>query len=447
MSIPRVLLAPTHRTGLANAVAAALTEIVTARGQAVRYHHLGPLSPMCCWDRWEGAVFLDPALYSEDSLLGLYDVATRGAALSLLSSTRGLLDHNEGTDWVPAEVARLLDCPTVVLLDCRAWGTGMRALVAGLKAQMRGVNLAGAILSGVRDREHLTLLRQALAEEAVAVVGCLYEGDGPGWESTAPAAWGLPLETTLLEAVSRQVDVDGVISIAGQRGFLSWQNWLSDRGADGPVVAVAAGKGFTPWSRDSIEVLRSAGAEVRRLDLIADSHLPPETSGLILAGTVWPAAVPDIAMNTTLLQDIRERIDGGLPAVALGGGALLLIDSVQDALGRRSDLAGVLPSTGEILWDLEEPVHVEVIATSDSVLMSEGEKATGWVLTEAEITHPGEQWASPLSVPDKEIDAGRPEGAASGSLLCSRVLVHLAATLDMAPRFVQRCAQYMVSRR
>ena len=96
MSIPRLLLVPTHRTGLANAVAAALAEIVTAHGRKVRYHHLGPLGPAACWDRWEGTAFLDPDLYDEDSLLRLYDVATRSAQLSLLSASQGVLDRRRG---------------------------------------------------------------------------------------------------------------------------------------------------------------------------------------------------------------------------------------------------------------------------------------------------------------------------------------------------------------
>ncbi|MBC7293399.1 MAG: hypothetical protein H5T84_04685, partial [Thermoleophilia bacterium] len=96
MSVPRILLVPTHRTSVADAVAAAVTEIVTAQGQKARYHHLGPISPAFAWDRWEGAAFLDLALYGEDELLRLYDVATRGADFSVLSSNRGLLDEREG---------------------------------------------------------------------------------------------------------------------------------------------------------------------------------------------------------------------------------------------------------------------------------------------------------------------------------------------------------------
>ncbi len=446
MSIPRVLITPTHRTGLADAIAAIVAEIATARGLTVRYHHLGPLSPGASWDRWEGAAFIDPALYNEDLLLGLYDVATRGAALSLLSSTCGVLDRQDGVEWLPADVARLLDCPIVVLMDCRGWGSGIRVLVSGLRSRLGGVNLAAAILSGVSDRDHMVQLRKVLAEEGLPVVGCFYDGDGPGWGTDPPGAWSLPLDSTLVEAVSRQVDIDGLISVAGQRGFLSWQSWLTDRGAEGPVVAVAGGKGFTPWSRDSIEVLRSAGADVRRLDLVEHAELPARTAGLILAGTVWPGALADVAANTPLLRVIRERVEEGLPTLGFGGGMLVLLDKVQDSLGRSAELAGVVPASAEILWDLEEPVHVDLAVEQDNLLMAKNERLTGWVLTETEIVGPGDGWESPLSVVDAEGGARRPESSAAGVLLCSRVLIHLAATSDMASRFVRRCAAYAASR-
>ena len=352
MSVPRVLLIPTHRTGLADAIAAAVAEIVTAQGQEVRYHHVGPLAPMSAWDRWEGAVFMDPGLSGEEALLGLYDVAVRHAGLSLLSSRAGLLDGQEGVSWVPTDLARLLDCPVVVVMDCRGWGTGVRVLTSGIKTHLKPLNLAAAILSGVADREHCNLLRKVLAEENIPVAGCLFEGEGLGWDATPPGAWGLPLPSDLVDAVARQVDIGGLLSLAGQRGFLSTPNWLSDRGGEGPVVAVAGGKGFTPWSRDSIEVLRSAGAQVRRLDLVEDSFLPPESAGLVLAGTLWPETIPDIGMNTALLQDIAQQVTRGLPTIALGGGMLVMIDKLQDTLGRTSELAGVIRVQGEILWDL-----------------------------------------------------------------------------------------------
>ncbi len=194
MSVPRLMLVPTHRTGLANAVAAAVAEITTTQGQRVRYHHLGPLPAISSWDRWEGAAFVDPTLYDSETLVALYDVATRGAHLSLISSSTGVLDRPDGAGWAPTEVAALLDCPIIVVMDCRGWGSGLRALLTGLKAELADVDLAGVLLTGLGDAEQCGTLRDVCREQGVPVVGCLMQADGLGWEAMAPGPWGLPLE-------------------------------------------------------------------------------------------------------------------------------------------------------------------------------------------------------------------------------------------------------------
>lgn len=457
MSIPRLLLVPTHRTGLANAVAAALSEILTVQGHRVRYHHLGPLGPAFSWDRWEGAAFLDPALYDEETLLALYEVATRGAELSLLSCGRGVLDkkegnrqgadrrdgdHWEGGDWTPAEVAKILDCPVVLVLDCRGWGDGIAALAQGVKFALPEINIVAALLSGVADREHCSLLCGALARAELPVVGCLLEGEGPRWEAVAPGAGGLPLDPLFLDAVTRQVDVGALTEMAAQRGFLPVPARLADRGKEGPLILVAAGAGLTPWSRDSIEVLRAAGARVKRLDLAADEGLPEEVAGLVLAGTLWASSLPDLARNRPLLREMAWKIDSGLPTLAMGGGMLLLLTRVQDSLGRTVEMAGVIPGDGEILWDLEEPAYVQVEAARDNLLLAEGEQVTGWVLTDVDTSNLAAVWDPPLVVRGPGLEGEQAEGLGTESLLCSRVFLHLASTPGLAARFVEACRAY-----
>jgi cobyrinic acid a,c-diamide synthase len=311
---------------------------------------------------------------------------------------------------------------------------------------LSSLNLAGAVLSGVADRGHYEVLKEALTVEAIPVVGCLYEGDGPGWDTPAPGAWGLPLDQALLEAVERQVDVAALVDLAGQRGFLASQNLLTDRGSEGPLVMVAGGPGFTPWSRDSIEVLRAAGARIRRLDLIEDEVLPAEAAGLILAGTIWPSSLIDIAMNQPLLADMRTRIAAGLPTLALGGGFLILLNRVQDSLGRTVDLSGVLPGEGEILWDLEEAAYVELQATGENPLLDKDQRAKGWVLTDVDVPDPAPSLDPPLVLRSAEFSEGQPEGAGTRTLLCSRALIHLSGAPGVAARFVQECAVYASGR-
>ncbi len=445
MSVPRVLLIPTHRTGVADAMAAAVAEILSVQGREVRYHHVGPLAPTSAWDGGEGSVFIDPTLTGEESAVGLYEAAVRHADISLLSSTVGLLDRREGVRWVPADIADLLDCPIVVLLDCRGWGTGIEVLATGIKSHLRSVDLAGAVLTGVTDSDHRDLLKKALSKEGIKVVGCLYEGQGLDWDSRPPGPWGLPLTQALLESVSRQVDLDGLMDLAGHRGFLAAHKRFSDHSDDGPVVMVAGGEGFSQWSRDSSEVLRAAGAQVRRLDLLADVSLPPETSGLIVAGTLWPDTIPDISMNTSLLQDISDRVGAGLPTLALGGGMLLMLSTLQDTLGRTSELAGIMPARGEILWDLDEPAYVEIATVHDNVLLAKNDKVKGWVTSEVELTGAERDWDPPLVLRGEGSAGQRRDTFGSDSLLCSPALIHLAATKEAAPRFVKSCRAFAAS--
>lgn len=441
MSAPRILLAPTHRTALAGFLAAGIAEIVGAGRRQVRFHHLGAIGPAAAWDRWEGSSFLDPALYDAETLAMLYERTVRGADLSVLTTSHGVVDDVRPGPWSPAGVARSLDCPLALVLDCRGWGSGISALVKGFNERLGGVNLAGLVLTGVRDHDHRGVLRRALSEAPAPVVGCVYQGDGPGWDTPAPGPWGLPLPPELVETVHRHVDAAGLETLAGQRGFLAGGTSPPERRETGPLVALAAGRGFTPWSRDSIDALRAAGARVRRLDLAADDALPAGTAGLVIAGHLWQETLPELAGNFGLMREMRVRVSEGLPTLALGGGMLYFLRRLQDPLGRSHELAGVLSADGELLGDLDEPTYLSVKAERDTLLLGTGETVTGWVVADAEMDAPVSR-GFPLSVGGEGWPARQLEGAATSTLLCSRVLVHLASCPPGTRRFVAACADY-----
>lgn len=444
MSASRILLAPTHRSGAAAAIASALAEVVGAVERQVRFHHVGATSPAAVWDRWEGSSFLDPGLYDDTTMVELYESIIRGADFSLLASGRGLFDAIDVGGWTPADVARTLDCPVVLVVDCRGWGAGLRALVEGFGARFGHPGLAGLILTGVADRAQRELLRQSLAGVTTPVVGCMYAGDGPAWDDPAPGAWGVPMAAASVEAVHRQVDALGLENLAGQRGFLpgAAAGAAAHRDSEGPLVLVAGGHGFTPWSRDSIELLRAAGARVLRLDLARDEGLPAATAGVVLAGHLWTESLPELAGNYQLMRELRVRASEGMPLLALGGGMLYLLRKVQDERGRSLELAGLLPAEGEILGDLDEPTYFDVEAQRDCLLFAQGERFKGWVSTDAEIIEAPASRSFPFTVTASGASAAQAEGACARNLLCSRVLVHLGSVPGSARRFVAACGRY-----
>jgi cobyrinic acid a,c-diamide synthase len=165
-----------------------------------------------------------------------------------------------------------------------------------------------------------------------------------------------------------------------------------------------------------------------------------------MAGNLWVDVLPDIAMNQSLLRDIRQRIREGLPTLALGGGMLCLLSKIQDSLGRTLELADVVPADGEILWDLDQPAYIDVTAERDTLLLARGETVKAWVASDAEIVNSSAGWQPPLALRGPSVGDGQLEGAASSSLLCSRVFVHLASRPGMGQRFVSKCADHAVRR-
>ncbi len=264
MSIPRLLLVPTHRTGLANAVAAALAEIVTAQGRKVRYHHLGPLSPVVVLGSLGGHGLPRPALYDEDepppALRRGHPV---GANLSLLSASHGVLDRREDVRWTPGRRRPPARLPGGARCSTAAGGApGIQALVARSQDPSLASCQPGrsAPLRRRRPRSLRRCCRQALARRGYArwSAACS-RGTGPAGTRRRPGAWGLPLDQALLEAVERQVDVGALVDLAGQRGFPR----LAEP-ADRPGRRWPAGHGRRRHGLHSLEPRLDRGAARRR---------------------------------------------------------------------------------------------------------------------------------------------------------------------------------------
>lgn len=447
MSVPRLLFVPVRRTGLAYALGAVLAEVAIQNDAAVRFHHLGALSPSQVWDRWGGSSFLDPGLYDKSVLEALYTRSVAGATLSLLASPLGPFDEGASRGWTPAAVAEALDAPMVLLLDCRGWGPTIKALVEGLRSRLQHVDLAGLVLCDLRDEEHGETLQRELSFPDVPVVGGFLEGDPLRWDRPAPGVVGIPPRGSYreeMELVERRLDLDLLERLAARRGFLPES--VSLRNARGPLVGVASGEGFTLWSRDSLEILRKAGARLARIDLLQDSRLPADLAGLVLAGHLWEEALPKLSQNAELMRDIRIRVSEGMPLVALGGGTTYLLRQVQDSLGRRHELVGLLPASAEIVGQMEEPLFFEVRAEKQSCLLAPGDVVKGWITEDVELIETPITRDFALSLGQQGCEGRLGEGAAGPRLFCSRVFLHFASCEEAVLRFVGQCADYAQER-
>ena len=120
---------------------------------------------------------LDPYFLPPARLRALFRhvMGRSGARLALLEGNRGLFDGMDVRgSCATAELARTLDCPVLLSLDCTKMTRTAAALVAGVRHFEPGLRLAGVVLNQVASARHEGILREAITTYTdVPVLGAI----------------------------------------------------------------------------------------------------------------------------------------------------------------------------------------------------------------------------------------------------------------------------------
>jgi len=162
-----------------------------------------------------------------------------------------------------------------------------------------------------------------------------------------------------------------------------------------------------------------------------DEAVPAGVAGLYLAGLLDEESLGAFAANDRLRTSLADAVTAGLPTLALGGGALLLLRRLADSRGRTHELAGVLPGEAELLEWYERPRYVSATAARENPYL-QGE-VTLYELFDLEfLTLQQESFAWRLGGPDD----GQVEGFVHERCLATTLVPSLPAVPDLAAGFV-----------
>ena len=92
-----------------------------------------------------------------------------------------------------------------------------------------------------------------------------------------------------------------------------------------------------------MEAFRELGAELIPFNTITDKKLPDNIDGLFIGGGFPEVKMAELSANTRLLDDIRQKVEQGLPAYAECGGLMYLTRSITWK-NQRYDAAGIIPA-------------------------------------------------------------------------------------------------------
>ncbi|MFJ2875604.1 cobyrinate a,c-diamide synthase [Streptomyces sp. NPDC087298] len=458
MNVPRLVIAAPSSGSGKTTVATGLMAAFAARGLAVSPHKVGPdyIDPgYHTLATGRPGRNLDAYMCGPDLVAPLFAHGARGCDLAVVEGVMGLYDGASGQGELAstAQVAKVLRAPVVLVVDASSQSRSVAALVHGFASWDPQVRIGGVILNKVGSDRHEALLRDALEESGLPVLGVLRRAEQVAVPSRhlglVPVAERRGDAVGAVGAMREQVvagcDLDALMALARTAPALPGEVWdavaaigacggpvppPSSTGGRGPVVAVASGPAFTFSYAEHTELLTAAGAEVVPFDPLRDEALSPGTRGLVIGGGFPEVYAAELSANTALRKAVAALAESGAPVSAECAGLLYLARSL-DGL----PMCGVLDAEARMSKRLTLGYR-EAVAVSDSVLAAPGTRVRGHEFHRT-VLEPG-AGADPawgMHQPERRV-----EGFVRGGVHASYLHTHWASVPGMARRFVERCA-------
>jgi len=468
---PRLMIAAVRSGSGKTSVATGLMGALVRRGYRVQGFKVGPdfIDPSyhtAVTGRWSRN--LDTWLLSYSRVREFFWKAVQDADLAVIEGVMGVFDGlgGAGERASSAEIAKLLGCPVVLVLDVHAQARSAVVEYLGCSALDRDLPMAGVILNRVQGPRHLEMLQDAFRAIGVPVLGAIQADSLPRLTERHLGLVPVPEQQRpddvlagLSEAVGRQVDLDAVLRIAEsaprrfrsslQERFKSGRMRLRLGGgvnqktfrehASGWVrVAYAWDEAFNFYYRDGLALLEEMGLEPVPFSPLRDRALPPETRGVLIGGGFPELFAERLSANGGMKESLRSAHARGMPIYAECGGFMYLCESLRDLEGRDHPMVGLVPGSCRMERRLAGMGYVTATALSDNILCRAGESLRGHEFHYSTFEPRGGGFGWAFSFKKGERDAGL-NGYASGNLLASYLHCHFASSPRAVARFADAC--------
>jgi cobyrinic acid a,c-diamide synthase len=401
---------------------------------------------------------LDPVLTSEAYVQQCFAHHSQTSDCTLIEGVMGLFDGASGKDDTAstAHVARLLNVPVVLILNCSSTSRSVAAIAHGYRTFDPRIQVVGVVLNRVGSDRHLELLIQALEPLNLPILGVLRRQE----EIALPDR-----HLGLIPAVE-QKDLDGVIERLAHLGetCFDWEMLMPlmashpqapspegtgqsfllpsphgrGAGGEGLRVAIAQDKAFSFYYADNLDLLESLGAELVPWSPLSDRTLPENIHGLYLGGGFPEVFAAQLADNQPARQAVRAAIQAGMPTYAECGGLMYLCDRIVDFEQNAYEMTGIFP-TAAVMGKRLTLGYRQATALQDSCLVKKGDRFWGHEFHRSTLADVPEQPLIALEGYESRQQFA-PEGWRRYQVHAAYTHLHFGTQPQLAQRFLDHCA-------
>lgn len=323
---------------------------------------------------------LDLFFSAPETVRALYAKGAAGHGAAVCEGAMGFYDGLGGvSDRASAwHLADTLGLPVLLVAEPKGQSLTLAAELKGLNSFRTPSHIAGILLNNCTARMHALLAPMLEKETGLPVLGFLPKlpeaviGSRHLGLYTAAEVENLQQKLALLaDAAEEHIDWPRLLALCEKEPPA-----LPEKAPQPSArvrIAVAQDEAFCFTYAETLEAFRDAGAEVVFFSPLRDTALPENIGGLYLPGGYPELHAKELSENTSLLREIKRKIESGLPTAAECGGFLYLGQSLTDAEGQSWPMAGVLPGEAKDAGRLVRFGYAALSADSDSLLFRAGE--------------------------------------------------------------------------
>lgn len=399
---------------------------------------------------------LDPVLTSPDYVRECFERHAESAEWVVVEGVMGLFDgiyHPHAASLndfgSTAHIARLLNLPVLLVLDCSRLSTSIAAIAHGYANLDPQVTIAGVILNKVASDRHLELLETALNSIKMPILGVLRRNTditipdrhlGLVPDAELPNLKQIFNELAHLAKISFNWDL--LLPLLKQSSSPIVTQSSPPTPSSAVKIAVARDKAFNFYYQDNLDILTELGAELVFWSPLQES-VPDDVRGLYFGGGFPEIFAQQLADNYKAIEQLRHTIKAGIPTYAECGGLMYLCQQLIDLQGQTQPMVGVIPSTVTMQGKLTLGYR-RAIALQDSSLIPEGKTVIGHEFHRSQLTVKSTeplwqlQGVHRSSIPTTE-------GWNIDRVHASYLHLHWGEAKFLPQRFIQHCRNYQTS--
>lgn len=354
MSHPRFLLAAPSSGSGKTMITCGILQALVDRGLRVSSFKCGPdyIDPM-----FHGRVIgtksknLD-AFFCDDNLMKyLFARSADETDISVIEGVMGFYDGNSitSTDASSYDVAKKMKAPAVLIVNCKGASVSCVPMIKGFVDYIKDNTIKGVILNRMSKHVYEGLKPVIEEQTGVEVIGYVPRLDDIAVESRH-LGLVMPDEVVMLKeklselakVLEETLDIDRLIELADGAEDLEWEEPSFRKLGNKVRIGLARDGAFCFTYEDNVSLLKECGAEIVEFSPLNDKKLPEDIHGLIFSGGYPELHGEKLSRNGTMLKDIREKLDNGMPCMAESGGFMYLHRELEGIDGKMYPMVGFI---------------------------------------------------------------------------------------------------------